>query len=89
MKNYITNEALPEILSALAEKFIENPAGAVTAALSASSDDLPVLEITTSIWDDENKEAVHTKRAYQIVPDVLDAYNVIRDIMKTINADTL
>lgn len=86
MKNYITNEILPDILHDLAEKFLENPEGiCLHVHLSMCSDGLPELRVGVAQYGRSFNERVNlTEKLYKIIPKVSDGYDVIEDTVQSL-----
>lgn len=77
MKKFITNEELRDIVSELADKFVENSRYDVTISLShyTSSDELKI-----QVQDCESSYKVVGTESYQIIEKPSDSFDVVRDI---------
>lgn len=77
MKKFITNEELRDIVSELADKFMENSRYDVTISLShyTSSDELRI-----QVHDCESSYKVVGTESYRIIEKLSDSFDVVRDI---------
>lgn len=77
MKKFITNEELRDIVSELADKFMENSRYDVTISLShyTSSDDL-----TVQVQDRDSSYNVVSSESYKIIEKLSDSFDIIRSI---------
>lgn len=82
MKNYITNETLPDILSDLAEKFLDNGNRVhIDIELSSDPSGHPVLSIR--IWEKRNDgKHLLCQKGYEIISSVSDRYDVMSDTIE-------
>lgn len=80
MKNYITKEALPEILEHMAEKFLENEDRiSIRFELVKYNQSNPVLEIDIQ----EKGTWTHLlKQEYEIIEGTKDSYDVAEDTVQ-------
>jgi hypothetical protein len=80
MKNYITKEALPEILEHMAEKFLENEDRiSIRFELIKYGQSNPVLEIDIQ----EQGTWTHLlKQEYEIIEGTKDSYDVAEDTIQ-------
>lgn len=77
MKNYITKEALPEILAHLAEKFVEHDdIITITAEMITYGQSNPILEIRVRQQGTWNQLL---KKEYEIIDGVKDSYDIVGD----------
>lgn len=80
MKNYITNEILPDTLNDLAIKFLENSDKLSITIKLDKDNNLPALTIRIAEYGSSTSE-LHTlvEQRYTMLPKVSDGYDVIED----------